>query len=206
MPERFGRYYEPFAGGAALFFRARARARGARRLEPGSDRRSTPRSRRDVNAVIRALAASTATAHDEAHYYDDARRGGTIAKSTWSTPERAAAFIYLNKTCFNGLWRVNRSGAFNVPIGRYTDPPICVPDTLRAAQHGARRAPSFAAPTTARRSRDAKARRLPLLRSAVRSGDADRELHELHRRRVRPRRAARARRHRARAGRDAAAR
>ena len=48
------------------------------------------------------------------------------------SPELAAMLIYLNRTGFNGLYRVNRSGAFNVPVGRYADPRICDADHLRA--------------------------------------------------------------------------
>ena len=131
MPERYNRYYEPFAGGAALFFRlAPKRAVLADYNHDLVGLYTT--IAKDVNAVIRRLEMHH-KAHSETHYYQTRERWNDREVS-WSTPERAAAFIYLNKTCFNGLWRVNRSGAFNVPIGRYTDPPICVPEALRAAQ------------------------------------------------------------------------
>lgn len=131
MPERFGRYYEPFAGGAALFFRLAPKRAVLADSNPDLIGLYTAVAN-DVNAVIRRLQAHR-DEHDEAHYYEMRTRWNDRDQQ-WSTPERAAAFIYLNKTCFNGLWRVNRSGAFNVPIGRYTDPPICVPEALRAAQ------------------------------------------------------------------------
>jgi len=132
MPERFARYYEPFAGGAALFFRLAPKR--AVLADSNTDLiRLYTAIASDVNAVVRELERHRA-AHDQDHYYAMRARWNDHGIA-WSGPERAAAFIYLNKTCFNGLWRVNRSGDFNVPIGRYADPPICVPDTLRAAHH-----------------------------------------------------------------------
>lgn len=131
MPARYGRYYEPFAGGAAMFFRLAPKRAVLADSNPDLIGLYTA-VRSDVEAVIRRLQAHR-DRHDEAHYYEMRARWND-RDASWSTPERAAAFIYLNKTCFNGLWRVNRAGAFNVPIGRYTDPPICVPEALRAAQ------------------------------------------------------------------------
>ena len=130
MPERFARYYEPFCGGAAVFFRiAPERAVLA---DSNADLMALYTCLvRDVAGVIRRLEHHRA-AHCEAHYYATRTRWND-RDSSWSPADRAATFIYLNKTCFNGLWRVNRAGAFNVPIGRYTDPPICVPEALRAA-------------------------------------------------------------------------
>jgi len=130
LPDRFGRYYEPFAGGAALFFRVAPRR--AVLADSNADLIGLYTAvAANVDAVIRRLEMHH-KAHDESHYYD-MRAKWNDRDVSWQTPERAAAFIYLNKTCFNGLWRVNRSGAFNVPIGRYTDPPICVPAALHAA-------------------------------------------------------------------------
>jgi DNA adenine methylase len=130
MPDRYNRYFEPFAGGAALFFRLAPRR--AVLADSNQDLIGLYTAiASDVGAVIRRLELHR-RAHDEAHYYEMRARWNDRDVS-WSAPERAAAFIYLNKTCFNGLWRVNRAGAFNVPIGRYTDPPICVPEALRAA-------------------------------------------------------------------------
>jgi DNA adenine methylase len=130
MPDRIGRYYEPFAGGAALFFRV-SPARAVLN-DDNADLVATYRAlATDVAAVIDRLGHHRRQ-HGRVHYYATRDRWNDSGE-TWPLPERAAAFIYLNKTCFNGLWRVNRSGRFNVPMGRYDDPPICVPDTLVAA-------------------------------------------------------------------------
>jgi len=137
MPPRHGCYFEPFAGGAALFFRT-----GPERAVLADSNADLiglyTAVATDVDAVIRKLELHRA-AHDQRHYYETRARWNDHG-AAWTTAERAAAFIYLNKTCFNGLWRVNRAGDFNVPIGRYTDPPICVPEALRAAQAALARA------------------------------------------------------------------
>ena len=137
LPARFERYFEPFAGGAALFFRVAPERAVLADSNADLIALYTCLSR-DVAAVIRKLEHHRA-AHCEAHYYAT-RTQWNDRELPWTTAERAATFIYLNKTCFNGLWRVNRAGAFNVPIGRYTDPPICVPEALRAASARLRRA------------------------------------------------------------------
>ena len=125
------RHVEPFAGGAAMFF-ARRPAR-AMLCDVNPALVDTYLAVRDqvesVIAALEPLAAQHAAA--EGTYYRvreryNARRGHTRA-------ERAAMFVYLNKTCFNGLHRVNRKGDFNVPQGRYKNPRILDESTLRAA-------------------------------------------------------------------------
>jgi DNA adenine methylase len=130
LPARWGRYFEPFGGGAALFF-ALAPERGVLADANGDLVRMYRALATDVHAVIRKL-RSHARAHSAAYYYD-ARARWNERRAAWAPATGAAAFIYLNKTCYNGLWRVNRAGGFNVPVGRYTNPPICVPDALLAA-------------------------------------------------------------------------
>jgi DNA adenine methylase len=130
LPERMGRYHEPFAGGAALFFRVAPKS--AVLADSNADLVNLYRTiANDVGGVIRRLQFHR-THHSQTHYYET-REKWNQQRPSWNAAERAATFIYLNKTCFNGLWRVNRAGDFNVPIGRYTDPPILVPDALKAA-------------------------------------------------------------------------
>ena len=130
-PKAFNRYYEPFVGGGALFFAlAPKHAVLGDMNEALIDMYQTLVF--DVEGVIACLRQHKRQ-HTEDHYYE---------VRTWWNEERskcidgvsvAAAFIYLNKTCFNGLWRVNKSGEFNVPMGDYKDPAIYDPDALRAA-------------------------------------------------------------------------
>jgi DNA adenine methylase len=129
LPRKMKTYYEPFVGGAAVFF-ALAKEK-EKRFERAvlSDRNTDlialyQAIRDDLERVIEELEGMP---HSEADYYRirDARPRAAA--------KRAARLIYLNKTGYNGLYRVNSKGEFNVPFGRYARPKICDEPRLRAA-------------------------------------------------------------------------
>ncbi|MEO0540006.1 MAG: DNA adenine methylase [Cyanobacteria bacterium P01_A01_bin.105] len=131
LPTAFATYHEPFLGGGALFFYlapALAKANKQAYLSDlNPDLVNVYRCVRDqVEGLIARLEAHR-TAHGETHYY------ATRAQADLPDLDRAARFIYLNKTCYNGLYRENSKGQFNVPMGRYKNPRICDPELLRAA-------------------------------------------------------------------------
>lgn len=128
-PSDYRRYFEPFVGGGALFFRIAPRAAVLGDQNPDLMRMYRAVAK-DVESVLRRLEAH-AQRHDHDYYYQV--RSQWNAGAFGSEAARAAAFIYLNKTCYNGLWRVNSRGLFNVPVGRYAKPSIYEPEALRAA-------------------------------------------------------------------------
>lgn len=118
MPPVFNVYHEPFLGGGALFFRLyrEGRIRRAVLSDLNAELIDTYIAIRDYPLeVIRLLSEFP---YDKQFYY------AIREKDPWqlSLPERAARMIYLNKTGYNGLYRVNRQGKFNVPFGRYKSP------------------------------------------------------------------------------------
>lgn len=135
VPERFGRYYEPFVGGGALFF-----ALGPARATLSDDNERLVHTylgvKRDVDAVIAKLRVHKER-HSESYYY---RMRTLDVEAMKDDAERAAWLIYLNKTGYNGLYRVNSRNQFNVPLGRYVDPSICDEPNLRACAAALRRA------------------------------------------------------------------
>ena len=133
IPENFSRYHEPFVGGGALFFSLARKVEKKGRWATLSDANQrlvrTFRAVRDeVDLVVMKL-REYARGHSQEHFY--AVRAMNV--DAMDDVETAAWFIYLNKTAFNGLYRVNRKGGFNVPIGRYANPRICDEPALRIA-------------------------------------------------------------------------
>lgn len=134
----FHRYHEPFVGGGALFFElvrtkrlSRAHAYLSDNNRPLTD---TYRALKDdVDAVI-ALLQKHKQRHDADYYYS------VRADVPEGRFARAARIVYLNKTCYNGLYRENSKGLFNVPVGRYKNPRICDEPNLRAVAEALRRA------------------------------------------------------------------
>lgn len=125
----FGSYHEPFAGGAALFFELQrtGRLHGAADLSDiNPNLMDCYYAVRDDCAQLIEMLQHHKSQHSRSYYYT-MRSARPV-----SITERAARVIYLNKTCFNGLYRENSNGDFNVPIGDYTNPQICDADNLTA--------------------------------------------------------------------------
>ncbi len=123
-PAESGRYFEPFVGGGAfLFSRQPERATISDR---NADLINCYRVvRDDVDDLVRNLRMHR---NEETYFY--ALRAMDPAVMT--PVQRAARFIYLNRTCFNGLYRENRNGRFNVPFGHYVNRTIVDEENLRA--------------------------------------------------------------------------
>lgn len=126
MPDSYARYHESFLGGGALFFE----------VQPDNALLSDinfhliiayQAVRDDVDRLVELLAGH-ADAHNKAHYLKCRKLLSTETDPTTI----AALFIYINKTCYNGLYRVNKAGQYNVPMGSYKNPAILDESNLRA--------------------------------------------------------------------------
>ena len=128
-PEKFdpksGKYFEPFVGGGAVFFD----------LLPETAYLSDLNNelvitynviKSDVENLIKSLKKHKL----DKEYFLKIRAQNP---ETLSDLNIASRFIYLNRTCFNGMYRVNSKGGFNVPFGKYTNPLICDENNLRKA-------------------------------------------------------------------------
>jgi len=125
VPEYRGKYIEPFIGGGALFFA----------LQP--DKAVIADSNPELINVYLQVANSVEDVIEMLRTYENtSEMFYEVRALDWeklSPVEAAARTIYLNKTCFNGLYRVNRKGQFNTPFGRYKNPKICDEELLRSA-------------------------------------------------------------------------
>ncbi len=130
VPEKFGAYHEPFVGAGALFFRLRAlgRVRKARLSDINPELMNAWKMLRDSPQTVIAELEPLAGRTGEKDFY--AIRAQDPDQMVG--PQRAARLLYLNKTCFNGLFRENRKGQFNVPYGRYARPKVLDRENLLA--------------------------------------------------------------------------
>lgn len=121
IPDSFNDYHEPFVGGGALYFKlwSEGRIKKAFLNDFNQDLIDTYRViQTRPKELIEELQSGKYKNEEEVYY--------NIRKiKPQDLVEKAAIFTYLNKTAFNGLYRVNSKGGFNVPFGKYTNPRIC---------------------------------------------------------------------------------
>lgn len=131
VPEEFELYIEPFAGSAALFFELRRlRGRSFKAVINDLDADLINLYRQVRGAAERVALDAEQYSYDDETYY----RVRSELAETHHPIERAAKYLYLNRTCFNGVMRRNKRGEFNVPIGRLKNPTIVNRELIFAAR------------------------------------------------------------------------
>ena len=131
FPKKFNRFFEPFLGsGAVFFYLSKTRNACSAFLSDGNPELIDCYLgvRDHLNEIVERLSWYKSF-HSTKQFYQVRK----LDPWDLTLPNRAARLIYLNKTCFNGLYRVNKKGKFNVPIGRYKTPAILEEPKLRAA-------------------------------------------------------------------------
>lgn len=128
-----GRYFEPFFGGGAVFFALAPVSGQINDINKGliGAYRNVKTNVEAVIAELKIIEQQYLSLEAEArqeYYYE---RRAEYNTEHHDTIRKTSLLIFLNKTCFNGVYRENKSGGFNVPHGRYANPTICDEDTLR---------------------------------------------------------------------------
>lgn len=154
LPKKIDIYYEPFLGGGAVFFHLAntQRFRHAFLSDACGDLIDTYQAIKETFGKARGVDSWLATferrymkkadrslGHAEAFYMECRER----SNETMEPAQKAATFIFLNKTCFNGLYRVNRKGKFNVSFGKNASPKIYDKEELRAVAKALKKADLF---------------------------------------------------------------
>jgi DNA adenine methylase len=136
IPSNFSKYFEPFMGGGALFFH----------LQP--EQSTLIDINEELTLAYRVIKYQTEELiadlkrhiYEKDYYYQIRNVDRTDEYKSWSDVQKASRLIYLNKSCFNGLYRVNSKGEFNTPIGRYKNPKIVDEVNLRACSQALQKA------------------------------------------------------------------
>lgn len=131
IPDKFERYFEPFLGGGAVFFKLISQGRVSRWMlsDLNSDLVLSYVTIRDrVEDLVSSLEEHSANYFkNQSSYYYKTRESEPRGQI-----EKVSRLVFLNKTCFNGLYRVNSKGKFNVPLGKYVNPNIVNRENLLA--------------------------------------------------------------------------
>jgi len=128
IPKSFNKYIEPFVGGGALFFYLLPK--NAILNDINQDLINTYRViKENVSELITSLKKHK---NEEEYFYKIRSVDRNLDEfKTWSDVEKASRIIYLNRCCYNGLYRVNSKGYFNAPFGKYKNPKICNEENLK---------------------------------------------------------------------------